>query len=305
MKAPWRFVSLPVLFSGLFFLSGCNMSPLSSDDDGKGKPVGELQESMAYTVSGAAITSIMPGGAETMAWCWEDSLMTDTYTWEPDTDVVEFELNGDALTVIHDTTALPSGAVIVMQTVFAREGSGEGLQGFWTLRGPSYRVITGELSTGELTVLERDLAEDQAFIDDGGGADIEFTASTIRIYTRKTTTFADEYSMFFNEYVNADSRYDVTLAELNSNTIVLTGHQTGEAVTVSVNGSRDLTFSSNVPAHTPGTVYQKPSSCPNVEPGWLVEFMNGNAKGPLHKKTALTSWKALTQGSQTGSPFGR
>ena len=138
MKVAYKFsIGLGV---ALIF-AGC----MSDSGSGTGGPGGSIVQNGTYSVNGNTLTIVTdPQPANT---CEGDVLHPGTRS---DTLVFGFTQAGDALTIIQNVYTLNSGAVVEMDLVFNRVGSGAGLEGSWGSTGSSYQV----LSTLQPTAIE-------------------------------------------------------------------------------------------------------------------------------------------------------
>lgn len=276
------FKSLPA--SALLFaavaLSGCLFGNPSDTPDAPNDPAdpGEMTHAVPYQVEGN--TLITSGYLSPYAYCIGNALRTETDTMDADT--LAFRITGSILTISSDLDTLKSGAVIEQVVVFARQGSGTGMEGLWSNTREELRLLSGTPSEKENAELER-----ARNVRDGK---LAYERSWARFANGILTHFKDvNYAKRFQSEWNTGTSgglgpdsglYAISLRELDKNTIELKGLETGETVRVTET-SQGKTYSSNLPDHAMHRYLKRPTACPNDEkPAWYILFRSLNSKTP-------------------------
>jgi hypothetical protein len=191
------------------------------------------------------------------SYCNNDSLVMnrDTIKESTDTNLFSLSANGDTLVMIYtylsyfyDSTFSIDSTIDTNKGILIRSGTGSNIQGTWT-------------------------SPDTGYFDKG----ITFiiSSNTITMYNDQSFCYADSYL----EWAYLDTTFiAITTKKVSCELIQFTGNLTGETVTLSWDSNRNITYSSNVAAHTSGTVFENPMQCPNIPPDWYGRFIKGNIK---------------------------
>lgn len=225
-------------------------------------PSALVERTEDYSVSGNNLFLYIPAGANN--YCDSITLIISP----ADTTVERFEISGTTLTTFDspDSSGGYSDSTVIIQTytVFNRVNGGPGLTGTWSLTRNSYNILRGTLTASEKSSLD----SESTF---PGDAQIEFSDGIVHI--RANVSYAD---VFMQTWKSIGAPFAITVLELSAAKVQMTGTMSGEVVTLTYDNSGNGTFSSSVPGHIPGTVYDRPASCPNSAPAWFESFLQAN-----------------------------
>ena len=259
-------------------LTGCLFG---NSSDGSANP-GEVTQTIPYRVEGNTI--ITGPYSYYGSYCNEDVLHKDSSLVEENT--IAFKVEGSTLSIIAGKDTLESGAVIQQVVVFARQGSGSGLQGLWSGANQEFRVVSGTPTETENAELEDDQkffaryrAYSRSWFRFAGGKIISY------LDRESAKRFIADWNGEFNEEKKPDSaRYAITVKALDKYTVELKGRENGETVRFTQN-SEGATYSSDMPGHAFHRYFSEPKSCPNeYTPEWYGEFMDANLKVTVLEK---------------------
>jgi hypothetical protein len=190
---------------------------------------GDNTMTMTYTMLGTdRIVISNPQEISTETYCNGNTLVTLTDTSEASTDTMGFELSGNG-----DTLSIEG-------MIFARTGTGTGIQGSWTSTMGSVQI-----GPSTITVIESSSSDADYFIED---------------------------------WIDDPQADNVTVTKASANSVTMTGNTTGEIVTITFS-STGISYSSTLSEHAAGTYYYNPTSCPNNDPEWYYEFLMANSSG--------------------------
>jgi hypothetical protein len=259
------------------FLS-CNKS--SPTGSGGGQPYSQT-ETMTYTVSGSTIEVTNP--LEISLYCEGSNLMADTSF--PQTQSDDYVLSGNTLTVSMLDTLDTSQAVVKKNTNLTREGSGSGIQGTWQETSPTYQIVSGTPTAGELQDLNDEVASIQCQLSYTSN-DLLISATQFVISTAYST--ADDFIASWNGTCDpqfAESAgVAITVVKVNESTVQLTGRKSGEKVTITSDARGDLAYTSSNSANTAYTYDENPTTCPDdYAPAWYYTFVSANSTSTLAK----------------------
>jgi hypothetical protein len=209
--------------------------------------------------------------AETYSYTSTDStirvsipLHVDTAKYCIDSTLVE-EIDTVLATFLAFSYRIAGATLTLIQgidtAVYDRVGGGSGLSGTWT----------------------------RYFTDNNLPSQISFDTGTKTVTLVYQKCSADD---FISEWAAYSAYYAVTLQRVSCTQVQLTGDSTGEVVTITWNGSCDMTTASSNPAHAAHTWHQNPLSCPNEDyPDWYYnEFLNDNfIQAPASKRAVRST----------------
>ncbi|MDB5103157.1 MAG: hypothetical protein JWP91_846 [Fibrobacteres bacterium] len=284
MKSKNAIASAALSLSALA-LGGCLFGNSSDGDESR---LGETVQANPYTVI-AGNRIVTPIHHDTGYYCENGVIASEDYENGPDT--VEFAISGNSMTLytFKDTTG--SGAIVQMNTLCSRVGSGSGLEGTWKLDSQGYRVLSGTLTAKEKAEYDEDAsgngfpgAHTKIYAQFAGGAittlvDADLAAQFIGNWNGTGFPFQDE--------ITDSARYAIIVKALDRNTVEMKGEKTGETVRLSTTYRGDRTYTSDKPGHAEHRYLAKPISCPNdLEPEWYRAFLNENQRVPMRAEKA-------------------
>jgi len=266
-------------FGGVLALLACSGG--NSTDGGDANPPAGAS---SYTVVGNKI--VTPAHEVTTNTC--NGSESQTQVTKVPSDSAVFEVSADSLKIASGTDTAASGAIVHFTSIFARVGSGSGLEGQWRLIEQAYQVISGTLTTVEKTNYESNNSNSRYLLS-------TFVNSTLEIGSGKITSSieANTAGLFMeswngsNPYVyhKADStRFDMTAKAIDAHTLELKGRKTGETVTLvmtssSSNFSGDVVYTSDKAGNATYHYNADAKTCPNpAQPDWYLAFQNANLK---------------------------
>ena len=189
-----------------------------------------------------------------------------------------------------DTYDTLSSAIVRHTQTYTRVQTGSDLEGWWELTERNVSLVSGTLTTEELEKLDDDTAFVNSMMTEGA-LQIEITADTVYYYY--VGSIADFLlSLYTKQIEGLDfARYlAVKTAKYSDNQITVTGHITGEVVTITSDEKFNQTVSSSNPAHETYTEYVRIEDCPIDDPlDWYWEFIMDNPSYAQYYIEALDS----------------
>lgn len=254
-----------------------------SSDGGAVDP-GTVGGVSSYTVLGNRL--ITPMHEDTSYSCLGTELRTTIKKTGPDS--ADFQVLGDTLKIANAPDTTSSGAILHLTSIFARVGTGSGLEGKWKLSDQSYQVISGTLTSVEKDNYENDIANSKHIYSSYVTATVELSGGKIT-----STVDANTAGLFMESwngsnpviFHKADStKYDMTAKAIDAHTLEFHGRKTGETVRLVMTSSGgnftgDIVYTSDKAGNAEFHYNVKSKTCPNpAQPDWYVAFQNANMK---------------------------
>jgi len=291
--------------SFLFILGGCTED--SNPTQSQGEPDGVLDVVMDYSVSGDKLIMPFEESINVYSYCIGDSLVTESDTTKASVDTMKFSQSGNTLKVAVEEFSVneDDSMLVTLWQVFARKGSGSGLEGTWSSTGLDYTVTGGEITEAQKTELEEMLKGENEEMD------LVVTSGQIKVYYQENTeNLADEFINDWNgegysDPADSDSAtYDITVTKVDASTVQLKGNKTDETVTIVLSDEKEVYSSSNSENATGAYMYE-PENCPNTVPSWYYAFLSGNSRTGMAKqaKTTVTPRRSPGCSKKSSNPF--
>lgn len=115
------------------------------------------------------------------------------------------------------------------------------------------------------------------------GISYQIGPNTVTVVINQAASFIGDWNSF------QASQYNITVAEISSNSVTLTGNSSKEVVTITWNSAGDEIYSSSKSTNAPSTVKANPTTCPNDSPAWYDQFLSANSNYIYAKVASVPS----------------
>jgi hypothetical protein len=180
----------------------------------------------------------------------------------------------------HTTDFTDSTAMVRWHLAMVREGDGEGLVGAWRYAGLVWRLVRGELSLDERAMLDRQADSPDSLFGWGivPAIGIQFTEDSLRVDQNTPGTAEALFGEAPASPIDT-SVYAVTIERDRTGALLLSGDSTGVHVTIAVDSSGNITYTSNDTRYGDYTYYEDFRRCPNpLRPAWYATFLERNKR---------------------------
>lgn len=192
-----------------------------------------------------------------------------------DTVYTNYSVSATELEVgMYDTL---SNSILLHTQTYTRVQTRSDLHGLWELTKRNVSLVSGTLTPQEQEKIDGDTAFVNSMMTEGA-SQIEITEDTIYFYYIGSiaSLLQSDYTKQLDKIQNS-KYFAIEIAKLSDDQITVTGHITGEVVTITSDDKFNQTLSSTNAAHETFTQYVRIVDCPIDDPlDWYWEFLTDN-----------------------------